>query len=82
MYEEQWYGLGSVAPLMNEMNVQRLISIHFDLCLVLRQPVDIRLLFLPVKFILPVCSQSFYISERSAIVPSGIVQFVRELCQF
>lgn len=62
MYKEQWYGLGILALLMNEMNVQRLISIHFDLCLVLWQLVDIRLLLLPVEVILPVCSQSFDIS--------------------
>ena len=81
MYEEQRYGLGVVALLVEEMNVQRLVSINGDLGLEMGQFVDFSLLFLPVEFILPVFRQSFDISQRRAIVPSGIIQLVWEVGQ-
>ena len=82
MYKEERYSFRLLALLMHEMNVQSLISIHFDLCLILRQLVDVRLLFLPVKNILPICSQAFHVSQRGSIVPCSIIELIREFCQF
>ena len=82
MGKEQRYCTIYIALLVNEMYIQRFEAVHLDGGLKIWQLIELSFLLPPVKLLSPVCSQSFYVSQRGAIVPARLVELVREGCGF
>ena len=76
--EEQWNSPLYLALLIHKVYVQRLEAVHLDLGTVIWQLVDLGLLLSPVKTLLPVFHEPFDVSQRGTVVPSRVIEFIRE----
>ena len=82
MGKEQRYCTIYVALLVNEMYVERFKAVHLYGGLEVWQLVEPSFLLPPIEILFPVRSQSFYISQWGTVVPSRLIKFVREVCDF
>ena len=82
MREEQRNCTIYIALLVYEMNIQRFEAVDLNRSLEIWELIELSFLLPPIEFFLPVCSQSFHVSQRGAIVPARLVELVREGCGF
>lgn len=82
MGEEQRDCTLYIAPLVHEMYVQRFESVNLYSSLEIGQLVELCFLLSPIESLPPIGAQSFHVSQRSAIIPSGLVKLIGEGCGF
>ena len=82
MREEQRDCPLDIALLIHEMYIQGIKPIDLYSSLEVGQLIELSFLLSPIKVLFPVCTQSFHISQRCAIIPSGLVELVGEGCGF
>ena len=78
MDEKHWDRALHFTPLMNIMDIQRPKSFDFDVTREHWKLVEFALVNTPVVAVVPLVGQTFQVGERDAVVPAGIVYFVRE----
>lgn len=64
------------------MYIQRFEAVDLYGSLEIGQFIKLGFLLPPIKLFSPICGQSFYVSQRGAIIPAGLVELVREGCGF
>ena len=82
MGEEQRDCSLHIALLIQKMYIQRFEPVDLYGCLEVWQLIELSFLFPPIETLSPVCSQSFHVSQWSAIVPARLVELVGEGCGF
>jgi len=78
MNEKQWDRALHFTPLMDIMNIQHSESFDFDIAREHWKLVEFALVSTPVVAVLPLVGQTFQVGERDAVVPPGIVYFIRK----
>jgi hypothetical protein len=78
MKKKERYRALHIALLMDIMNIQRPEPFDLDVAREPRELVEFALVGAPVVAVLPLVDQTFQVGERDAVVPAGIVYFIRK----
>ena len=73
MGEEQRDRAFYIALVVHKMYIQRFEPVNLYSSLEVWQLIELSFLLAPIEFLSPVCSQSFQVGQRGAIVPSSLV---------
>ena len=77
MHEQQRDGSLHLTPCMHKMKIQLpILLLRLNLCRELRQLIQVRFGFAPVKGVLPVFSDTFNVMERRALSPACVFWLV------
>ena len=71
-----------IAFLVHKMYIQRFEAVRLYCSLEIWQLIEFCFLLSPIEVVSPICSQPFHVRQRGAIVPTGLVELVREGCGF
>ena len=67
-----------ITLLVYKMYIQRFEAVNLYGGLEIWQRIELSFLLPPIKAFLPVCSQAFHVSQRSAMIPAGTAELVWE----
>lgn len=82
MTEEERYCSFDIAFLVHKMNVERFEAVNLNGSFVVWELINLRFLFPPIIFVLPVSRQAFYICQWRAIVPARLFELVWKFGSF
>ena len=78
MNEQQRDRVHDLASLVHVVHIQRAKPVYADIARELRELIDIFLVHAPVVPVAPACEKSLHVRERCAVLPTSLVELVRE----
>ena len=78
MAEQERDSSWNLARLVYKMDIESVKIFHLNRCAELGQFIDLDFSFTPIELVFPVCGQSLDIGQWGSVVPSCLVELVRE----